>query len=193
MNIINAKVIDNHNNGSLKLRGQIFQLGFDYIANPATNELIKVRGFTMGDSLKIEPKLMEVLICLAEFHNQVVTKEYLIERIWQNYGGAEDALMQAISKLRKYMQDDAKKQNTIKTISKKGYRLILPVRAIDPSALHPEQYPLPAATRSKTDHFTAFIDRLTEPRFFFAFLVFAVFIVMVLGILSYMTFWMAVI
>ena len=70
---------------------------------------------------KLEPRVMKVLQYLLSKKNELVTREELIERIWDNYGGAEDALTQAISVLRKTLNDAEKE--LIRTVPKKGYIL----------------------------------------------------------------------
>lgn len=172
---------------SLTLGELPFQIGFDFVANPTAQELSTLNGLDLGTTMKVEPKLMEVLICLAEAHGRVVSTEYLVETIWGNYGGGKEALMQAISKLRKLLQDDAQKQRVIQTISKKGYRLLLPVKTLDIKTLRPpEQSKLKTSSNQKVGAFTGFIERLTKPKFFFAFLFFSVVVIFGLAILSYM-------
>ena len=64
---------------------------------------------------------MKVLQNLAEANGEVVLKSDLIEKIWDNYGGADDALMQTISKLRKYLSHDP--HIHITNVHGKGYIL----------------------------------------------------------------------
>ena len=170
---------------SMKLGDSPFQLGFDFVATPATHQLFTLHGSDLGTSMKVEPKLMEVLVCLAEFHGQVVSTDHLIETIWDNYGGGKEALMQAISKLRKLLQDDAQQQRTIQTISKKGYRLLLPVKQVNPNTFSASEKARPKA-RQKVGAFTGFIERLTQPKFFLAFLFFSVVVLFGLAISSYL-------
>ncbi len=70
---------------------------------------------------RLEPRLMRVLCILASREGELVTREQLINEIWNDYGGAEDSLNQAISYLRKTLQDTNKE--IIETIPKKGYIL----------------------------------------------------------------------
>lgn len=70
---------------------------------------------------RLEPRLMSVLCMLAGHEGELVTRVQLITEIWNDYGGAEDSLNQAISYLRKTLQDTNKE--IIETIPKKGYIL----------------------------------------------------------------------
>jgi DNA-binding winged helix-turn-helix (wHTH) protein len=74
-----------------------------------------------NQELRLEPRLMDVLCFLAANENQLVTREKLIKEIWNDYGGADEGLNQAVSFLRKLLVDREKK--IIETIPKKGYIL----------------------------------------------------------------------
>ncbi len=70
-----------------------------------------------------------ILTMLAEHLNQVVTREQLHEFVWHEQGLQVDdsSLTQAISRLRKQLQDPIKSPKFIKTIPKKGYSLVCSV------------------------------------------------------------------
>ena len=89
---------------------------------PARNEI--ARG---DESAKLEPKAVEVLAYLAARAGDVVGREELLAAIWPGVVVGDDALTQAIIKLRKALGDDAHRPRYIETISKRGYRLIAPV------------------------------------------------------------------
>lgn len=74
-----------------------------------------------GTETKLEPRLMKLLCLLASRPRELVTRESIILEIWNDYGGAEDALHQAVSFLRKALDDAGKTR--IRTIPKKGYML----------------------------------------------------------------------
>lgn len=75
-----------------------------------------------GKKTKVEPRIMRVLQILVDNSPNVVSREQLIEEVWDNYGGADDALNQAISHLRKILHDTKKDDRIIETVVKKGYR-----------------------------------------------------------------------
>lgn len=74
-----------------------------------------------GSQTRVEPRLVKLLQLLADAAGQTVSRDQIIREIWNDYGGAEDGLNQAISFLRKILDDAAKER--IKTIPKKGYML----------------------------------------------------------------------
>jgi adenylate cyclase len=97
--------------------------------DPATNELR--RG---GETVRLEPKVIEVLTCLAARPGQAVSREELLSAVWPDVVVGDDALTQAIIKLRKALGDDAHDPKYIETISKRGYRLIARVESAKPAA-----------------------------------------------------------
>lgn len=172
-----------------------FMLGQQFLIKPGSHEIMTFHYQRISNSIKIEPKMMQVLLALATTDGKVVKKEELIATIWQNYGGAEDALTQAISKLRKVLGDTAKKSKVIQTIPKKGYRLLLPVVEVMEENIPgpaPQTMPFPVFMPEKVGAFTGFIERLTNIRFFLAFLVFSAVLLGVLGLVYQIVFWMAV-
>jgi adenylate cyclase len=94
----------------------------DWEVDPALNEVR--RG---GEAVRLEPKAIEVLRYLAERPGQVVGREALLSAIWPGVVVGDDALTQAIIKLRRALGDDAHSPRYIETISKRGYRLIAAV------------------------------------------------------------------
>ena len=91
----------------------------EWEVDPALNELR--RG---GEAIRLEPKAIEVLRYLAERPGEVVGREALLSAIWPGVVVGDDALTQAIIKLRRALGDDAHSPRYIETISKRGYRLI---------------------------------------------------------------------
>ena len=77
-----------------------------------------------GRVIRLEPKVVEVCVCLADRAGEVVRKEELIRAVWPDTFVTDDVLTKAISELRKALEDDAKRPQFIETIPKRGYRLI---------------------------------------------------------------------
>lgn len=95
----------------------------EWEVDPSLNELRR------GDeSLRIEPKAMELLVFLADRPGQVIGRSDLLEAIWPGVVVGDETLSQAITKLRKALGDQARTPAYIETISKRGYRLLAPVR-----------------------------------------------------------------
>ncbi|WP_316819300.1 helix-turn-helix domain-containing protein [Pedobacter nyackensis] len=84
--------------------------------NASRNEVLDHR---TGKIVRLEPRLMKLLCLLIENHGQIVNRSLIIEQIWNDYPGADEGLNQAISGLRKLLEDDQKK--IIETLPKTGY------------------------------------------------------------------------
>ena len=82
---------------------------------------------TNGTSIRIEPKVMELLVFLAGRAGEVVSKDDILQTVWADTFVTEHVLKVAISELRKAFGDDAREPRFIQTIPKQGYRLIADV------------------------------------------------------------------
>ena len=82
-----------------------------------------------GHTTRVEPKVMQVLTCLAERPGEVVSKDVLMQTVWAETHVTDDVLTGCISTLRKVFRDSAREPNFIETIPKAGYRLIAPVES----------------------------------------------------------------
>lgn len=80
-----------------------------------------------NSEVKLEPKVMSVLVYLARHSGHVVSRQELEDSIWADMIVSYDALSGSIIKLRKALGDDSHAPCFIETISKKGYRLIADV------------------------------------------------------------------
>src|SRR5580704_693204 len=84
-------------------------------------------------TIRLEPKMMGVLVCLAQRSGDVVSKEQLVQEVWRNTFVTDDVLIRCVSELRKAFGDNAGRPSVIETIPKRGYRLLLPVVLVDHS------------------------------------------------------------
>lgn len=80
-----------------------------------------------GRTVKIEPKAVAVLLCLASHAGQVVSRETLLAEAWPGLVVGDDSLTQVIIKLRKALEDDPERPAYIQTVTKRGYRLVASV------------------------------------------------------------------
>jgi TolB-like protein/DNA-binding winged helix-turn-helix (wHTH) protein len=85
---------------------------------------------TSGTTVHLEPKVMEVLVCLAQHAGEPVSKEQLLQAVWPNTFVTDDVLKRSISELRRVFEDDVRESRIIQTIPKRGYRLLVPVEAV---------------------------------------------------------------
>jgi TolB-like protein/DNA-binding winged helix-turn-helix (wHTH) protein len=82
-----------------------------------------------GDQrLHVEPKVMDVLQCLARRAGDIVTRDELMNSVWGGTIVTDDVLTRCISELRTLLGDTDRERRFIRTIPKRGYSLIAPVR-----------------------------------------------------------------
>ena len=101
---------------------QAFHLG-PWLVLPDQNKLKNAE-----ESVVIEPKLMEVLCFLAQHPAEVISSDQLIDNCWPNQFISDNPVHKCIALLRKSLQDNAKNPRFIKTVPKRGYTLIAPVK-----------------------------------------------------------------
>lgn len=80
-----------------------------------------------GRSVRLEPRVMDVLVYLAAEPGRVVSKEELLAAVWSGAFVEEGALTQTVHSLRKALGDDARQPRYVQTIPKRGYRLVAEV------------------------------------------------------------------
>lgn len=80
-----------------------------------------------GHRVRLEAKVMLVLVYLAEQAGRVVSRAELEENLWPGRIVTEDSATKAIAKLRRVFRDDPRNPRVIETIPKSGYRLIAKV------------------------------------------------------------------
>ncbi|MDX2220519.1 MAG: winged helix-turn-helix domain-containing protein [Burkholderiales bacterium] len=95
----------------------------DFALNIAANELIGAD----GRAVRIEPRLMALLVRLARTPGVVVSRETLIDEVWSRRMVNDEVLSRAIADLRVALGDDSRAPRYIETIPKSGYRLIAAV------------------------------------------------------------------
>ena len=77
-----------------------------------------------GETRNLEPKVMKTLACLAGKPGEVITKDALLEQVWDHTFVTDAALTRCIFEIRSAFNDDASNPRIIETITKVGYRLI---------------------------------------------------------------------
>lgn len=75
----------------------------------------------------VQPKAMEVLLCLAENAGEIVDRETLIAHGWGEAAGSDDALTHCIGELRRLFDDHHDAVRYIQTLPRRGYRLVAAV------------------------------------------------------------------
>jgi transcriptional activator of cad operon len=109
--------------------GAVVQIG-EWIVNPALDTISR-----STETHKLEPRTMQLLLCLANSAGTVVSVDRLLTEVWSGVIVGSASVYQAVSQLRKLLGDVDPNPTYITTIPRKGYRLIAPVRNVEPSAV----------------------------------------------------------
>ncbi|MBV8972890.1 MAG: winged helix-turn-helix domain-containing protein [Sphingomonadaceae bacterium] len=126
--------------GALARRGA-FRLGAAEV-RPASRELCGANG-----CVSVEPRIMQVLIMLADAGGAVVTRADLMAACWNGQIVGDDALNRSFSEIRRLARQVADASFVVETIPKVGYRLVgaraapaggqRPAPPQDDAAVHP--------------------------------------------------------
>jgi Tol biopolymer transport system component/DNA-binding winged helix-turn-helix (wHTH) protein len=114
----------------------------DWRVDPSLHSISGASG-----EVRLEPKVMQVLVELAEHPGQVVSKDRLLQTVWADTFVGDEVLARAISELRRVLGDDPKAPRFIQTIPKGGYRLIAPVRFDGATNFEPPAVPIGPGVR----------------------------------------------
>ncbi|MGI9204962.1 MAG: winged helix-turn-helix domain-containing protein [Woeseiaceae bacterium] len=102
-------------------REQPFQLGA-WLVEPELNRL------NLGEQvIHLEPKSMQVLLCLCRRPGKVVSADAIIAEVWDNRPMGENPVYKSVAKLRSALSEGTDAAEYIQTVPKKGYRLIAPI------------------------------------------------------------------
>lgn len=109
-----------------------FRLG-DWRVEPESGLICREsnNGNSSVESRRLEPRVMDLLLYLAEHPGDVCSKRRLLDQVWPGVAVQEVALARAVSTLRRQLGDDSKAPRFIETLPKRGYRLIVEPLPLD--------------------------------------------------------------
>ena len=85
----------------------------------------------LGEAVHIEPQVFDLIVHLVRNHDRIVSKDELIETIWNGRIISEAALSSRINGARRALGDNGNDQALIRTLHKRGFRFVGDVQAID--------------------------------------------------------------
>ena len=86
-----------------------------------------------GTAVSIEPQVFDVLRLLAENAGSVVSKDQLIEEVWDGRIVSEASISSRINAARTAVGDSGKEQAVIRTVQRRGFEMVAPVDAGAPA------------------------------------------------------------
>ena len=81
-----------------------------------------------GKVFPVEPQVFALLALLVENCERLVSKDEIIEKVWDGRVVSEAAVASRIKSARKALGDDGKSQRCIKTIHRQGFRFVADVK-----------------------------------------------------------------
>ena len=90
-----------------------------------------------GKTVRLEPRVANLLLYLAARPGKAVSRTALLDALWPGLVVSDEALTNAVNKLRRAFGDDRANPQVIETLPKTGYRLIAPVQMQVPDSAPP--------------------------------------------------------
>jgi DNA-binding winged helix-turn-helix (wHTH) protein len=82
-----------------------------------------------GKALAVQPQVFDVLHYLVAHHDRIVSKDELLEKVWNRRFVSEATLSSRIKAVRQLIGDTGKQQDLLLTLRHRGFRYIGPVEA----------------------------------------------------------------
>jgi DNA-binding winged helix-turn-helix (wHTH) protein len=81
--------------------------------------------------LPVEPKAFRVLVFLLRNPHRLITKDELLDAVWNDCAVSENSLTRSIALLRRLLGDDIREPRYIATVPTVGYRFLCDVEAVE--------------------------------------------------------------
>ena len=97
-----------------------FRLG-SWVVHPELNTMVRPADVESApvEEVRIEPRVMQVLVHLAQHPGEVILREKFIEQIWNGVFVSDEVLTNAVKELRRALKDDPKSPRFIQPFRKK--------------------------------------------------------------------------
>ena len=83
-----------------------------------------------GQPIPIEPQVFDVLAYLVEHRDRVVPREELLDAVWGNRFVSDSALTSRIKSVRRAVGDTGRDQRVLRTVQRRGFRLVADVSEV---------------------------------------------------------------
>src|ERR1700727_3939140 len=107
-----------------RLPGAVLSCPMIYRFGPFELDTAKVELRSGGAVCSVEPQVFALLALLVDNRERLVSKDEIIEKVWDGRVVSEAAVASRIKSARKVLGDDGKTQQFIKTVHRQGFRFI---------------------------------------------------------------------
>ncbi len=104
-------------------------MGIRFLDYEVDHDRLELRG--PSGTIPMEPQVFQLLVLLIDNRDRVVSKDELIEHIWDGRIVSDAAVTSRINLVRKAIGDSGSAQSVIRTHPKRGYRFIADVEEAD--------------------------------------------------------------
>jgi TolB-like protein len=108
-----------------------------YRFGPFELDTAKVELRSSGEVCCVEPQVFALLALLVDNRERLVSKEEIIEKVWDGRPVSDAAVASRIKSARKVLGDDGKTQQFIKTIHRQGFRFVADAKVARAGAADP--------------------------------------------------------
>jgi DNA-binding winged helix-turn-helix (wHTH) protein/Tol biopolymer transport system component len=84
-----------------------------------------------GEHIAVEPKAFRVLLFLLRNPGRLITKDEIVESVWNDSAVSDNSLTRSIAQLRRVLGDDSREPLYILTVPTVGYRFLCEVKTED--------------------------------------------------------------
>jgi DNA-binding winged helix-turn-helix (wHTH) protein len=117
------------NRGGLwEIAGQGIILAMLHRFGPFELDTTRVELRAGGEVVSVEPQVFALLALLIENRERLVSKDEILEKVWDGRVVSESAIASRIKSARQALGDDGKAQRFIKTIHGQGFRFVADVK-----------------------------------------------------------------
>lgn len=98
-------------------------------------EVLPLRGvLRRGDEEeRPEPRVFGVLVALAKRDGDLVTRDELVDELWDGRPTSDEPINRCLSQLRGHLGDKSRPHEYVETLTRRGYRLMKPVELMHPA------------------------------------------------------------
>ena len=90
-----------------------------FVIDAAKRELIAT-----GTPLRVEPKVLDLILYLIERRDRVVSKDELVDAVWQGRFISDAAISSTVAAARRALGDDGREQRYLRTAHGRGFRFV---------------------------------------------------------------------